>query len=121
MKTTKLALVTLAVAGLAAFANTASARPDIHVSIGFGVPAPAVRYVPVAPVTYYPAPAPVIVTSHYRPDFRPAGYWKEVLVKTWVPARFVDTFDRRGRLVRMIEPGHFAYRTDRVWVNDHCG
>jgi hypothetical protein len=126
MKTTKLAVATLALAGLAFTASTAAARPDIHVSVGFGVRAPAphcapvapvVRYVPAAPVTYHTAPAPVFVEDRHRP----AGYWKDVVVKVRVPARFVHTHDRRGRIVRTVEPGYFTYRTERVWVNNHCG
>src|SRR5437899_1639584 len=111
MKTTKVALTALALTGLAVFANTASAHPDIRVNFGFGfvAPAPIVRYMPAAPVEYCPAPAPVVVANHYRPDYRPAGYWKDVVVKVWVPARFVDTYDRHGRIVRVIESGYFTY------------
>jgi hypothetical protein len=118
MKTTKLALATLAaLGGFALAANTAAARPDIHVSLRFGAPAPVVRYAPPAPVAYYPAPAPMVIIDRHH---RAVGYWKEVVVKTWVPARIVNSYDRRGRVVRVIEPGHFIYRTDRVWEN-HCG
>jgi hypothetical protein len=119
MKTTKLALATLALAGAAVFANTASAHTDFRVSIGFGVPAPVVRYAS-APVAYCPAPvvaAPVVVMPRYE---HPAGYWKDVVVKTWVPARYVDTRGHHGRIVRVLEPGYFTYRTERVWVSN-CG
>ena len=111
---TKLALISLAALGGLAFANSASARPDIRVNIGFGAPAPIVRYAP-APVAYC-APAPVVIANPYRP----AGYWKEIVVKTWVPSTYVMSRDWRGRPVRMIEPGHFAFRTERVWENN-CG
>ena len=47
----------------------------------------------------------------------PRGYWEEVVVKTWVPERVVFSRDRWGRSVRVCEPGYFAYRTDRVWVD----
>ncbi|MBI5771471.1 MAG: hypothetical protein HZA93_27095 [Verrucomicrobia bacterium] len=127
MKTTKLALATLALAGLAALANTAAASPDFHVSLRFGAPAPVAYCPPVAPVVRYAPPvdvgyrhAPAPVFGYERPD-RPAGYWKEVVVKVWVPARFIDTRGRHGRIVRTIEPGYFTYRTDRVWVSTHCG
>src|SRR6185369_16225941 len=97
---TKLALAALAaIGGLTAFAHSASANPDIRIGIGFNSP---------APVAYCP-PAPVIVNrydndrydnrydndryGHDRYDhdrnFRPAGFWREVVVKTWVPATYV--------------------------------
>lgn len=105
MKTTKLALASLAaLGGLAFFATTAAARPDIHVSFRFGAPPPVVHCAPPAPVAY----------GYYH---RPAGYWREIVVKTWVPARWVMSHDRHGRHVRFLEPGYFAYRTDRVWVS----
>jgi hypothetical protein len=123
---TKLALVALAAIGGLAFASSASANPDIRVGIHFGSPAPVYR--PAAP-DYCP-PAPVVVSNygydrndrydrHDRNDRydRPSGYWKEVVVKTWVPATYVMTRDWHGRPVRRVEPAHFAYRTDRVWVS----
>jgi hypothetical protein len=66
------------------------------------------------PPAYYSAPAPVV----YAPA---RGYWKEVTVKSWVPERWVMSRDRWGRSVRVCEPGHYTYRTDRVWVDgrDH--
>lgn len=116
---TKLALITLAaLGGFAAFANSASASPDIRVSIGFGTHAPV--------AAYCPPPALVVVDNRYNnyndynryDHYRPAGYWKEIVVKTWVPAYYVTSRDWRGRPVRVIEPGHFAFRTDRVWVSN---
>ncbi len=125
---TKLALATLAaLGGFAAFAAPASANPSIHVSFGFNRPAPAPYYRDASP-TYCAPTAPVVVGDHYdnyndnnrydhhRPDYRPAGYWKEIVVKSWVPARGVRSHARHGRHVRVLEPGYFAFRTDRVWV-----
>ena len=133
---TKLALITLAaLGGFAAFANSASANPDIRVGISFGSPAPVYR--PMAPA--YCPPAPVVVNhfdrdrydnnrfdndrnDHDRYDhdrnYRPAGFWKEIVVQTWVPACYVNSRDWRGRPVRVLEPAHFASRNDRVWVSN---
>lgn len=97
----------------AALAAT-SARADTRFSVGVHVGAPVYSAPPV--VSYVPAPvvhAPPVVA--YTPA---RGYWKEVVVKTWIPERWVMSRDRWGRPVRVCEPGHFAYRTDRVWV-DH--
>lgn len=122
---TKLALIALAAfGGLAALTNSAAANPSIRVGIHIGSPAPIIRV--AAPV--YCAPAPVVVSHYDRYDHgnrhdrydrydRPSGYWKEVVVKTWVPSCHVTRLDRRGRPVRIVEPGHFTYRTDRVWVS----
>jgi hypothetical protein len=64
-------------------------------------------------------------------DGRPAGYWKDVSVRTWVPAHWETRYDY-GRCVRVYVPGHYAYRTEHVWVShgrhhghhhdrgDHC-
>ncbi len=133
---TKLALISLAaLGGFAAFANSASAHPEIRIGIGFHA---------AAPVAYCP-PAPVVVfdrndrdrydgnrydgnryegnrydNDRYDHDrgYRPVGFWKEIVVKTWVPACYVTSRDWRGRPVRVVEPGHFAFRTDRVWVSN---
>ena len=136
---TKLALISLAaLGGFAAFANSASANPDIRIGLGFRAPAP---FLP---------PAPVVVVEHNDRDryegnrydnnrydgnrfegnrydndrydhdrgYRPVGFWKEIVVKTWVPSCYVESRDWRGRPVRLLEPGHFAFRTDRVWVSN---
>lgn len=115
-----LASVIAAVSGLAALANTAKAGTDLHVNLNFGRPAPVV----VVPTRGYEVPA--YVYGGRGPDPRearivcppePRGYWKEITVKTWVPARWIVNCDFRGREVRVLEPAHFAYRTDRVWVD----
>lgn len=108
----------IAIALLATTAALAasSARADTRVSIGVNVGAPVYRHpaptvvVAPPPVVAY-TPAPVIVAAPSR------GYWKEVVVKTWVPERWVSSHDRWGRHVRVCEPGYYAYRTDRVWVD----
>ena len=100
--------IAIALLATAAALAANSARADTRVSIGvnYGSPAygppPAVTYAPPT-VVYAPAPA--------------RGYWKEVTLKTWVPERWVMNRDRWGRSVRVCEPGHFDYRTDRVWVD----
>ncbi len=103
-----LASVFAALSGFAGFANTAVAGSDVHINIGFGVrPAPIV----VAPAFR----APVVVVDHRRDE--PRGYWKEVVVKTWVPARWVVSHGFRGHEVRTYQAGYFAYNTERVWVD----
>jgi hypothetical protein len=87
-----------------AFAGSAAtlhAGTDVHLHIGFG------------PVITRPAP-PVVVVERPAP---PRGYWKTVTVKEWVPGRWVVTRTVRGREIRTFEPGHYAYRDDRVWVS----
>jgi hypothetical protein len=106
----------IAIALLASAAALAanSARADTRVSVGVNVgtpvyraPAPAVVYAPPPAVVYAPVAAPV------------RGYWKDVVVKTWVPERWISSRDRWGRHVRVSEPGYYTYRTDRVWVDGH--
>ena len=109
MKTIALALLVSAAAVAAS-----SARADTRVSFGLNVSLPSYRALP--PVVSY-APPPTIV---YAPA-APRGYWSEVVVKTWVPERIVVSHNRWGRPERRIlSPGYFTYRTDRVWVEaDH--
>jgi hypothetical protein len=98
----------------AALAAT-SARADTRVSIGVNVGSPSYRPAPPT-VVYAPAPTVVVAPAH--------GYWKEIVVKTWVPERWVVRHNRWGRPERYCEPGYYAYRTDRVWVAgrpDHRG
>ncbi|MBL9190340.1 MAG: hypothetical protein JNK23_22870 [Opitutaceae bacterium] len=107
----------IALALLAATALTAaSARADTRVSFGFSIGAPAYRPAPPPAVVY--APAPQVV---YAPP-APAGYWKDVVVKTWVPERTYVRHNRWGRPERVCEPGYFTYTTNRVWVpvDTHC-
>lgn len=85
----------------AAAVATSSARADTRFSFGINVGIPSYR-----------VPPPVVV---YAP-VAPRGYWKEVVVKTWVPERIVVSHGRRGRPERHVEPGYFTYRTDRVWI-----
>lgn len=92
----------------AALAAT-SARADTRISFGLNLGLPTYHVAAPAVVC---APPPTVV---YAP-VAPSGYWKEVVVKTWVPERWVSSRDRWGRSVRVCEPGYFSYRTDRVWV-----
>lgn len=103
----RLALALLATAGLATTGARAGhdSRVVVHADISIG--APAYR----APSHYVHAP------RHYAPS---RGYWKEVVVKTWVPERWVVRHDRWGRPFRHCEPGYFVYHTNRVWVDDDC-
>lgn len=47
----------------------------------------------------------------------PAGRWDEVTVQVWVPATWVEECGRHGRVYRTYVPGHYEFRTDRVWVS----
>ncbi|HEX2852143.1 MAG TPA: hypothetical protein VHO24_02815 [Opitutaceae bacterium] len=98
-----LASVFAALSGLAGLTTKASAGTDLHLSINLGTPRPV-----------------IVVPGHdhrgYGYNDAPRGYWKEVEVKTWVPARWVVTYDRRGREVRSFLKGHYAVHTDRVWI-----
>ncbi len=105
-----LASVFAAVSGFAGVANTATAGTDLHLGIFFGrVPAPVVV------VSDNCAPARPVVVEYRREE--PRGYWKDVVVKTWIPARWVVSRGFYGRPVRNLEPGYFAYSTERVWVD----
>lgn len=110
--------ITIALLATAATLAVASARADTRFSIGvnIGVPnyrpaPPTVVYAPPPPAVCPPAPAVVVAPAR--------GYWKDVTVKTWVPERWVASRDRWGRPVRYCEPGYYAYRTERVWVDAH--
>ena len=104
----RLALCLIAAAAALA---ASTARADTRISFGINLGLPVFRPAPPA-VVYAPPPAVV-----YAP-VEPRGHWKEVVVKTWIPERWVTSRDRWGRVVRVCEPGYFTYRTDRVWV-DH--
>ena len=55
--------------------------------------------------------------DHDRCD-APAGRWEEVTVQVWVPATWCEERGRHGRIYRTYVPGHYEFRTDRVWVSD---
>ncbi|PTX94234.1 hypothetical protein [Opitutus sp. ER46] len=96
----RLSLALLALAGLATASVARADRLSVNGSIHFGSP------------TY--APAPVYGGPHYGPR----GYWRDVNVRVWVPARWVTTRNQWGHLVQVMEPAHMEYRTRRVWVAD---
>ena len=97
--------IALALLVSAAAVATSSARADTRFSVGINVGTPSYR-----------VPPPVVV---YAP-VAPRGYWKEIVVKTWVPERIVVRHNYRGHHERVCEPGYFTYRTDRVWIEtDH--
>jgi hypothetical protein len=106
-----LASFVAALSGFAGLANTAKAGTDLRINLNLGLPRP--------PVVVVAGPSHSVPAYGYsRPDYRePRGYWKEVTVKTWVPASWVVSCDRRGREIRTMTPGYFTYRTDRVWVD----
>jgi hypothetical protein len=119
MKTTIIATFALA-AGLAGLASTANA--DTRISFNLGVVA---RPAPVIVSENCPPAAPVVTApvgygyNGYSYNYTPArGHWETVTTKVWVPERWVASRDRWGRPIRVLERGHFAFRTERVWV-DH--
>jgi hypothetical protein len=117
---TKLVLASFiaALSGFAGLATTAKADTDFRINLNLGLPrlpAPVV----VVPGRDRDGPGYGYDRGYEGRDYRdhgPRGYWKEVVVKTWVPARWVVTH-RRGREVRTLANGYFTYRTDRVWVS----
>lgn len=103
-----LASVFAAIGGLAI---PAKAGTDIHFNFGLiARPAPVI----VAPAYCAPV-APVVVVEHRREE--PRGYWKEVVVRNWVPAHWVVNYMGFGREYRSLQPGYFACNTERVWVS----
>ena len=46
-----------------------------------------------------------------------SGFWKEVSVRVYVPACWVEERGRRGECYRRYVGGHYEYRCDRVWVS----
>jgi len=101
-----------ALSGFTGLANTAKADTDFRINLNLGLPRPPAIVLPTPSFGYDRN-----YDSHDRRDHG-HGYWKEVTVKTWVPARWVVSHDRRGREFRTLENGYFTYRTDRVWVSN---
>lgn len=113
MKTTSLAVLSL-LAGL--FASGARAESRVYANIDIHSGAGAVS--PVIPSPYYAHGYARVPAPRYD---APRGYWREVTVRNWVPDRWVVTPTRRGHPVRVFEPGHYIYSTDRVWVENRRG
>jgi hypothetical protein len=108
MKPLALALL----ATLAAFATSGARADHSRVNVDVGITIGSARSVPV-----YVEPAPVVVAPvGYRHAAPARGYWENVTVKTWVPGRWVHSYDGRGRPHRFFEKGYYAYHTERVWV-----
>lgn len=116
-----------ALSGFTGLATTAKAGTDLHVNLNLGLPRPPIVLgLPRPPVVVLPGrgnDGPGYgydrgYDSRDRRDHGPRGYWKDVTVKAWVPARWVVSRDRRGREFRTMEKGYFTYRTDRVWVSN---
>lgn len=94
--------ITLALVTTAALLAANSARSETRIGVAVNFANPPTCHVETPTVVYAPPPAP--------------GYWKEVAVKTLIPARWVVSHDRWGRPIRTFEPAYFAYVTNRVWV-----
>jgi hypothetical protein len=109
----RLAIALLAAAGLAA--SSARADHDSRVTVRGSIHVGAPIYSAPSPVCETPAPVYYAPAPHHHAPAR--GYWKEVVVKTWIPERWSVRHDRWGRPIRVCEPGHYAYRTDRIWVD----
>jgi hypothetical protein len=108
--------IALALFVSAAALAASTAKADTRVSVGVNLGGPVYRDVP-PPVVYQPAPTVVYAPPPavvYAPS---RGYWKDVQVRTWVPERWVVRTNRWGRAERYCEPGYYAYRTERVWVD----
>lgn len=127
-----LASCVAALSGLAGLAATASAAPDVHVRVNLGLPRP-----PVVVIAERGPDRPDWYSRQNRgggdwydhqrernhPEDRgrvvPSGYWKEVVVKHWIPGHWEISYDRRGCERRDFIPAHAEYHTRRIWV-DGC-
>lgn len=135
---TKLVLASFiaALSSLAALVPAANAAPDIRLRVDVALPPPAVILVGdrdhdhsrnrhrhdrrfsqnnTHGGDWYDEQRAVRRARNGHSEAR--GYWKEVVVKTWVPARWEIREDRWGREVRTYRPGYMDHRTRRVWVN----
>jgi hypothetical protein len=115
---TKFVLASLfaAISGFASFATPAKAGTDVHLNIRLGPPKPVI----VVPARGHDGRGYGYTNRDYRdtcPPPAPRGYWKEVTVKVWVPARWVVSRDHCGREVRVYERAYPTYKTERVWVS----
>ena len=117
-----LASVVAALSGLAGFASTANAGTDLSIRIGIGSHHRRHAPAPVVIVPDYRPAGPAYRHAGPRPGYHaPRGYWKDVVVRTWVPARWVVSCDRRGREIRTLHRGYYTEHIDRVWVGHGRG
>jgi len=74
---------------------------------------------PAPEVSESVAPPPATTTTTTTTVTRNGvpGYWEERPVQTWVPARWITSYDRYGFPVRRYEPGHYVTHMERVWVS----
>lgn len=87
-----------------------SARVYSHPPRGCAHPyPPAVRY---APPHGYAHPAPPVV--RYTP---PRGHYVVRVERHWVDGCWSESISHYGRVVRVWNPGYWAERSVRVWVN----
>lgn len=134
-----LASFVAALSGLAALATSANAAPDIQVRVNVALPPPPVVFVgdrDHGDRDYDRSYNRHRENRNHRSsrgddwydqqrDKRRAlnghsearGYWKDVVVKRWVPARWEIGYDRHGREVQIHRPGYMAHHTERVWVS----
>ena len=66
---------------------------------------------------YYTASAPSVVVNDRGNDRCDDGFWKEVNVRVYVPAGWIEERGYRGECYRRYVGGHYEYRRDRVWVS----
>ncbi|WP_415907677.1 hypothetical protein [Oleiharenicola sp. Vm1] len=68
--------------------------------------------------------AVIVQTGYHRGPDRcdePAGYWRQIHTRVWVPGFWTMERDHWGRPYRRYVEGHYEIRTERVWVayNDY--
>ncbi len=135
-----LASLVAALSGLAALVPSANAAPDIQLRVNLALPPPPVVLVSdrghghsrdghrhhrhdrgnsrnqgTYGRDWYDQQREVRQARNGHSEAR--GYWKEVVVETWVPARWDIRQDRWGREVRTYRPGYMSRRVNRVWVS----
>lgn len=110
----KLLTVTVLTAAATLVASPLRAETRLSLNVHFGLP---FAHAPARPI--FVAPPPLVIRATPPPVVCvPApGHWREVVVRTWIPERWVLAQDRFGRTVRRFEPGHTVCRTERVWIN----
>jgi hypothetical protein len=111
------------VGGVIVGANLNHHRPVVACPPAYAPP-PRVIVAPYPPprVVVAPCPPPRVVVAPCPPPPPPPpmGYWREVTVRDWVPG-YWTTVQHHGRHERRYVPGHFEYRTERIWVDARRG
>lgn len=117
----------LALASILTTLLAACAHAEPRVTGGFSsavAPAsgrlPPSHFSPTVRASVWPAAVP-LHRSDEGPRYETAsGYWQEVAVRVWVPARWALRRNHSGHTIQVFEPAHFVVRPNRVWV-DRCG